>query len=88
MVKGAVQNFQWGRMAESDKVFAGSIPKLYDTLMVPLIFEAYAADLAELVAASSPAPKLSIDACYVVTDLNQPMLDYATIPTCSAPSSA
>ena len=41
-------------MAESDKVFAGSIPKFYDTLMVPLIFEAYAADLAELVAASSP----------------------------------
>jgi ubiquinone/menaquinone biosynthesis C-methylase UbiE len=81
-------------MAESDKVFAGSIPKFYDTLMVPLIFEAYAVDLAELVAASSPgsvletaagsgvvtralAPKLSADACYVVTDLNQPMLDYA-----------
>src|SRR5690349_8983849 len=81
-------------MAESDKVFAGSIPKLYDTLMVPLIFEAYAADLAELVAASSPgsvletaagsgvvtralAPKLCARARYVVTDLNQPMLDYA-----------
>jgi len=81
-------------MAESDKVFAGSIPKIYDTLMVPLIFEVYAADLAELVAASSPgavletaagsgvvtrllAPKLKPDACYVVTDLNQPMLDYA-----------
>lgn len=81
-------------MAESDKVFAGSIPKFYDTLMVPLIFEAYAADLAGLVAASSPgsvletaagsgvvpralAPKLRADACYVVTDLNQPMLDYA-----------
>jgi hypothetical protein len=30
-------------MPESDKVFAGSIPKFYDTLMVPLIFEAYAA---------------------------------------------
>jgi hypothetical protein len=25
-----------GFMAESDKVFAGSIPKFYDTLMVPL----------------------------------------------------
>ena len=24
-------------MAESDKVFAGSIPKFYDTLMVPLL---------------------------------------------------
>src|SRR3984885_13347856 len=94
VVKGAVQSFQGVLMADSDKVFAGSIPKFYDTLMVPLIFEAYAADLAELVAASSPgsvletaagsgavtralAPKLSADACYVVTDLNQPMLDYA-----------
>ncbi|CAN7665464.1 methyltransferase domain-containing protein [Trinickia sp. LjRoot230] len=41
-------------MTERDKVFAGSIPKSYDTLMVPLIFEAYAADMAELVAASLP----------------------------------
>ncbi|MCA8020240.1 class I SAM-dependent methyltransferase [Burkholderia metallica] len=81
-------------MTEHDKVFAGSIPKSYDTLMVPLIFDAYAADMAELVAASSPgsvletaagsgavtralAPKLRIGARYVVTDLNQPMLDYA-----------
>lgn len=44
--------------AESDKVFAGSIPKFYDTLMVPLIFEAYAADTAELVASFSPAAVL------------------------------
>jgi ubiquinone/menaquinone biosynthesis C-methylase UbiE len=85
---------QGGLMGESDKEFAGSIPKFYDTLMVPLIFEAYAADLAQLVAASSPgsvletaagsgvvtralAPKLDANARYVVTDLNQPMLDYA-----------
>src|SRR3954453_16348217 len=33
-------------MANIDKIFAGSIPKLYDTHMVPLIFEPYAADLA------------------------------------------
>lgn len=81
-------------MAESDKLFAGSIPKSYDTLMVPLIFEAYAADTAHLVAGYSPgsvletaagsgavtralAPQLAPDARYVVTDLNQPMLDYA-----------
>jgi len=31
---------------DSDKVFTGSIPKLYDTYLVPLIFEPYAADLA------------------------------------------
>ena len=34
-------------MSETDKVFAGSIPKFYDEFMVPLIFEPYAADLAE-----------------------------------------
>ena len=30
---------------ETDKVFAGSIPKIYDTHLVPMIFEPYAADL-------------------------------------------
>ena len=34
----------------SDKVFSGSIPELYDTLLVPLIFEPYARDLARRVA--------------------------------------
>ena len=58
VVKGAVQGVQGGFMAESDKLFAGSIPKVYDTLMVPMIFEAYAADMAELVAASSPGREL------------------------------
>jgi hypothetical protein len=29
-------------MSASDKVFAGSIPEIYDTYLVPLIFEAYA----------------------------------------------
>ncbi|MEO7728890.1 MAG: class I SAM-dependent methyltransferase, partial [Burkholderiales bacterium] len=32
---------------DTDKVFGGSIPKLYETYLVPLIFEPYAADLAE-----------------------------------------
>jgi hypothetical protein len=32
--------------ANIDTVFAGSIPKLYDTYLVPLIFEPYAEDLA------------------------------------------
>ena len=31
---------------DSDKLFAGSIPKLYDTHLVPLIFEPYAKDMA------------------------------------------
>ena len=34
-------------MVTHDGVFAGSIPKLYETYLVPLIFEPYAADLAE-----------------------------------------
>jgi ubiquinone/menaquinone biosynthesis C-methylase UbiE len=34
----------------SDKLFAGSIPEIYDRLMVPLIFESYARDLARRIA--------------------------------------
>ncbi len=81
-------------MTAADKIFAGSIPELYDTLLVPLIFEAFATDMARRVAAVSPdalletaagsgvvtrllAPMLKSDARYVVTDLNQPMLDHA-----------
>ena len=81
-------------MLEADKVFAGSIPENYDRYMVPLIFEAYAADIAQRAALLSPgavletaagsgvvtralAPKLPPGASYTVTDLNQPMVDYA-----------
>lgn len=38
-------------MAETDRVFAGSIPEIYDRLMVPMLFDGYARDLAERVAA-------------------------------------
>lgn len=34
----------------SDKIFAGSIPELYDKHLVPLIFEPYAADLVKRLA--------------------------------------
>jgi ubiquinone/menaquinone biosynthesis C-methylase UbiE len=81
-------------MPESDKVFSGSIPEIYDTYLVPLIFEAFAADLADRVAALRPssiletaagsgvvtralAPLLADDVEFVVSDLNQPMLDRA-----------
>lgn len=37
-------------MTATDKLFAGSIPELYDRLMVPLIFMPYAADLARRMA--------------------------------------
>lgn len=41
-------------MAATDKLFAGSIPELYERLLVPLIFEDYARDLAERVALVEP----------------------------------
>jgi ubiquinone/menaquinone biosynthesis C-methylase UbiE len=81
-------------MSEADKVFAGSIPENYDRHLVPLIFEQFAADIAQRAASLSPravleiaagsgvvtralAPRLPLGASYIVTDLNQPMLDYA-----------
>ena len=47
---------------ESDKVFSGSIPKLYESHLVPLIFEPYAADLAQRLASRSLARVLEIAA--------------------------
>jgi ubiquinone/menaquinone biosynthesis C-methylase UbiE len=41
-------------MAATDKVFSGSIPEIYDRLMVPLIFEPYARDLAGRIAKAEP----------------------------------
>ena len=46
----------------SDKVFAGSIPKLYDTYLVPLIFQPYAVDLASRLASRSLSRVLEIAA--------------------------
>ena len=83
-------------MLETDKLFAGSIPENYDRYMVPLIFEPYAADLAQRAEALSPrtvletaagsgvvtralAPRLPPGANYIVTDLNQAMVDYAAL---------
>ncbi|PZQ49625.1 MAG: SAM-dependent methyltransferase [Rhodovulum sulfidophilum] len=49
-------------MRDSDKLFAGSIPALYDRLMVPLIFRSYAEDLAVRAAAGAPDSVLEIAA--------------------------
>lgn len=49
-------------MAETDKLFAGPIPEIYDRLLVPLQFEGYADDLAERVAALDPHHVLEIAA--------------------------
>ena len=47
---------------ESDKIFAGSIPKLYETYLVPLIFRPYAEDLANRLASRPLSRVLEIAA--------------------------
>jgi len=47
---------------ETDKIFAGSIPDLYDTHLVPLIFEPYAADLVQRLGSGFPGHVLEIAA--------------------------
>jgi ubiquinone/menaquinone biosynthesis C-methylase UbiE len=80
-------------MAATDKLFAGSIPEIYQRFLVPLIFEPYADDLAARVARVAPRNVLETAAGtgvltralaarlpaanLVATDLNQPMLDLA-----------
>lgn len=83
-------------MSNSDKVFAGSVPKIYETYLVPLIFEPYATDLVnrlssrglsrvlEIAAGTGVvtralASALNEDVSIVATDLNQAMLDQASV---------
>ena len=42
-------------MAETDKLFAGSIPKFYEEFLVPMIFRPYAEDLARRASAHNPS---------------------------------
>jgi ubiquinone/menaquinone biosynthesis C-methylase UbiE len=78
---------------DRDKAFTGSIPEIYDQLMVPMLFRPYAEDLSQRVAAFKPGRVLETaagtgvltraiaarlpEADIVATDLNQPMLDRA-----------
>ena len=80
-------------MASSDAAFSGSIPALYDRCLGPLLFEPYARDLAERIAAIAPRRVLETaagtgivtaaivralpDAEIAATDLNEAMLDVA-----------
>lgn len=80
-------------MTATDRLFAGSIPEIYDRFLVPLIFESYARDLAQRVANENPREVLETaagsgvvtralasfvpDAPIVATDLNEPMLGHA-----------
>lgn len=47
-------------MSDQDKVFAGALPLVYDTYLVPLIFEPYAIDLAARVRAVDPRRVLEL----------------------------
>jgi SAM-dependent methyltransferase len=65
-------------MSETDKVFAGSIPENYDRYLVPLIFEGFAADMAQGVALLSPKAVLETAAgSGVVTRAIAPVLSPA-----------
>ena len=79
-------------MTEADKVFAGSIPALYDRHLGPLLFEPYARNLArrlagfqghilETAAGTGIVTRALAQAlpgsAITATDLNQPMLDHA-----------
>ena len=80
----------------SDTTFSGSIAQLYDTYLVPLIFQPYAADLVNRLASRRLTRVLEIAAgtgvvtrtlaavlprsmSVVATDLNQAMLDHASV---------
>jgi ubiquinone/menaquinone biosynthesis C-methylase UbiE len=64
---------------EKDKLFAGSIPQLYERYLVPLIFEPYAQELAGRVATSPPARILEIAAgTGVLTRALSAMLPHTT----------
>ncbi|KIG09922.1 class I SAM-dependent methyltransferase [Caballeronia concitans] len=46
----------------SDKRFAGPVPEIYDTYLVPMIFQRYADDIADRVGARQPARVLEVAA--------------------------
>ncbi|MBP2297599.1 class I SAM-dependent methyltransferase [Azospirillum picis] len=80
-------------MSDTDKLFAGSIPALYDRHLGPLLFSGYARDLAgrlaglegsllETAAGTGIVTRALVEAlpagtAITATDLNQPMLDHA-----------
>jgi ubiquinone/menaquinone biosynthesis C-methylase UbiE len=80
-------------MSATDTVFAGSIPRIYDRYMVPMLFAPYAQEMARRAQAFAPASILETaagtgvvtqalhqalpNASIVATDLNEPMLEQA-----------
>lgn len=68
-------------MTQSDKVFTGSIPLLYDRYLGPMLFEPYAVDLAARIAALAPEVVLETAAGtgIVTTRLAEALSDAASI---------
>ena len=54
-------------MRDSDSIFSGSIPDIYDDYLVPLIFEHFAEDMAKRTAATGPSNVLEVAGSGVVT---------------------
>ena len=78
-----------GMSPSTDKVFAGSIPQIYDELLVPLIFQPYALDLASRVAARKPRDVLEIAAgTGVVTRAMSGLLPAESRDRCDGPQSS
>lgn len=68
-------------MTKSDRSFAGSIPEIYDSFLVPLIFEEYADDLAKRAADLQPESVLETAAGsgVVTRALEKKLVDTARI---------
>ena len=49
-------------MSDSDRKFAGSVPRIYERYLVPLIFEPYAVDLVDRLKSRSPSRVLEVAA--------------------------
>ncbi len=49
-------------MSDGDRVFAGSVPRIYERYLVPLIFEPYALDLVDRLKPRSPSRVLEVAA--------------------------
>jgi SAM-dependent methyltransferase len=49
-------------MSDSDRIFAGSVPKIYERYLVPLIFEPYAVDLVDRLKSRGPSRVLEVAA--------------------------
>lgn len=63
------------QLSDTDKKFTGSIPDIYDSYLVPLIFEPYARDMARRVAEQAPGSVLETAAgSGVVTRALAPLL--------------